>query len=136
MGSRPVGTGPRFIGLALVDVRRLFVKAESSDRNGRQTRNRPRQSRTRRYRSAQAAIPREIRYARAVSVSQRINRELLIWTTEGREMLAEPERLADLRFVAPCGASRHAGHHEVYRELPCADAPLVRMGSDRSDRLD
>lgn len=55
MGSRPVGTGPRFIGLALVDVRRLFVKAESSDRNGRQTRNRPRQSRTRRYRSADNA---------------------------------------------------------------------------------
>jgi hypothetical protein len=81
----------------------------------------------------QAAIPREIRYAAAVSVSQSMNRELLIWTIQGRVMLAAPEQGADLRFVALCGAIRHAGHQAAYRELPCADALLVRMGSDQSD---
>jgi len=51
-------------------------------------------------------------------------------------MLAAPERGADLRFVALCGATHHAGHHAAYRELLYADAPLVRMGSDQSDILD
>jgi hypothetical protein len=81
----------------------------------------------------QAVIPREIRYATAVSVSQSMNRELLIWTIQGRVMLAAPEQGADLRFVALCGANRHAGHQAAYRELLYADAPLVRMGSDQSD---
>jgi|SRR6185369_1713860 len=84
----------------------------------------------------QAAIPREIRYATAVSVSQSMNRELLIWTIQGRVKLAAPEQGADLRFVALCGAVRHAGHQAAYRELLCADAPLVRTGSDQSDTPD
>jgi hypothetical protein len=69
----------------------------------------------------------------AVWVSQSMNLELLIWTIHGRMMLAAPEQGADLRFVALCGAIRHAAHHPAYRELLCADAPLVRMGSDQSD---
>jgi hypothetical protein len=61
---------------------------------------------------------------------QKYEGEILIETTE------YPEPGTGFRFVALCGATRHAGRHAAYRELPCAGDLLVRMDSDQSETLD
>jgi hypothetical protein len=63
-----------------------------------------------------------------------MGREMLIMA-EDREKLAAPEQMR-FRFVALCGATRHAAPQAAYREPPFADVLLERMGSHQSDILD